>query len=135
MVVVALVALACGSEVASPVATPPRVLGDGEQWLPVANFRLPNGETLLCTGGGFVGDYRIHGASTDPRLAWLVAPTGERIELAWPNGYSARFTPDLEILDQEGRIVGKAGSRVTGSCRTAEPGVFRADLLPLTAPS
>ena len=38
---------------------------------------------------------------------------GERTELAWPVGYSARFVPDLELLDASGRVVARGASVVT----------------------
>ena len=76
-----------------PIPTPSRALGPGERWLPVANWTLPDGSTLLCAGVGFVGDIRLRGAPDDPRLVWMVYPDGSRTDLAWPVGYSARFAP------------------------------------------
>jgi hypothetical protein len=121
----AIVLLGC---VSRPVPTPTRPLGPGEAWLPIANWTLPDGSTLLCAGGGFVGDIRLRGAANDPRLAWMVYPDGSRTELSWPVGYSARFVPRLEVLDGAGRVVGRDGSLVTGGCSTQEPGVMYVEL-------
>jgi hypothetical protein len=114
--------------IARPVPTPSRPLGPGEQWLPVANWTLPSGDTFLCAGGGFVQDIRLRGAPDDPRLVWMVYPDGGRTDLSWPAGYSARFVPTLEVLDGSGRVVGRDGTLVTGGCGTQEPGVMFVEL-------
>ena len=106
-----------------PAATPSRALGSGERWLPVANF----GSNGLCAGGGYIGDFRLHGAADDPRLTWMIRPDGTRAELAWPIGYSARFTPNLEVLDDRGQRVAVEGSLVTGGCATFDAGVTLPD--------
>ena len=104
--------------------TPSRALGPGEQWLPVAVW---NG--MLCAGGGFVGDFRIRGALTDPRLTWMERPDGTRQDVAWPVGYSARFTPQLELLDDEGAVIARESDHVDGGCPTAETGVMAVEFL------
>jgi hypothetical protein len=53
---------------------------------------------------------------------------GQRLELAWPLGYSARFTPRLELLDENGDVVGREGDELTGGCTTADPGVWFVEL-------
>ena len=79
-----------------PEATPGRALGPGEQWVPVAPNRYMNGVPLLCAGTGWAGGgYVLAGSPGDPRLVWMIADG--RQELEWPVGYSARFTPDLEL--------------------------------------
>ena len=119
---IVIVLASCGS-VPAPLATPNRTLGPGERWLPVANF----GSSGLCAGGGTVGDVRLHGAADDPHQAWMILPDGRRTELAWQAGYSARFTPNLEVLDDHGQSVAVEGSLVTGTCSTADPGVVLPD--------
>jgi len=121
----AAVLLGC---VSRPVPTPTRALGPGEAWLPVTNWTLPDGSTLLCAGGGFVGDFRLRGSPIDPRLVWMANPDGSRTDLSWPSGYSARFVPGLEVLDQNGRVVGRDGTLVTGGCSTQEHGVMSVEL-------
>jgi hypothetical protein len=63
----------CGSPEQS--ASPLRALGPGEQWLPVAHW----GQSFLCAGGGYVGDFRLHGSPDDPRLAWMTWPEGSMV--------------------------------------------------------
>ena len=59
----------------------------------------------------------LHGATADPRAAWLIDDfSGTRIDVEWPPGYRARFTPNLEVLDASEVVVLKAGDPVTGAC-------------------
>ncbi len=120
VLVICLTLAACG---AKPTPTPPRALGVGEQWLPAANW----GDNMLCAGTGYVGEFRLHGAAGDSRLAWMIRPDGTRTELAWPVGFSARFNPALQVLDGQGRVVASEGSIVQGGCGTADPGVTSPD--------
>jgi hypothetical protein len=109
--------------------TPHRTLGPGEQWVPVAVWVDSSGQAEpLCAGGGFIGDIRLHGSASDPRLVWMTWPEKGRIELAWPVGYSARFTPQLELLDDAGRVVGREGTYVTGGCNIADSKVMSVTL-------
>jgi hypothetical protein len=54
----------------------------------------------------------------------LVTDLGGRIDVIWPPGYRARFTPNLEVLDGSGVIVIRAGDSVTGGCVTADPSIL-----------
>jgi hypothetical protein len=121
----AVLVAACSSR---PAATPQRSLGPGERRVPTVNLTTPEGQQLLCAGGGFVEEVRLRGSPDDPRLVWMVDRDGARTDLAWPVGYSAPFTPDLELLDNSGRVVGRQGSLVVGGCETADPGVMWVDL-------
>jgi hypothetical protein len=120
LLVICVALAACGGK---PTPTPSRALGAGEHWLPVANW----GDNMLCAGTGYSGDHRLHGAASDPRLAWMIRPDGTRGELGWPVGFSARFTPTLEVLDDHGRVIASEGSIVQGGCGTADPGVTYPD--------
>lgn len=66
-----------------------------------------------CLGIGMEGTLR--GASDDPRVAWLIVD-GRRVDVVWPTGYSAVFTPGLEILDEGGKVVLRGGDGVAGGC-------------------
>jgi hypothetical protein len=89
-----------------------------ERWEPV------NGVPVACGGVGYEGEFRLHGSSTDDRYVWMTFPDGSRHELAWPLGYSARFTPALELLDEDGKVVAREGSLIVGGCETPQPGVL-----------
>ena len=107
----------CGQTATSPVPT--RSLGPGERWLPVANWT-----GRLCGGGGFVGDFRLHGSPDDPSTAWMTYPDGSRKELAWSPGTSARFIPALEVVGPDGNVIAREGSLVTGGCPVGDPNVL-----------
>lgn len=83
---------------------------------------LPPGAVAACAGIALSAV--LHGDATDPRLAWLIADPGKRIEVTWPPAYRARFTPDLEVLDASGVVVLKAGDPVSGACVTGDPRVL-----------
>ena len=125
VVLTALLVAACSVR---PMATPQRSLGPGERWVPIASWTTPGGQQVLCAGGGFAEAIRLRGSPDDPRLVWMVDAGGTRTELAWPVGYSARFTPQLELLDNSGRVVGRQGTLVVGGCQTADHGVMAVEL-------
>jgi hypothetical protein len=59
----------------------------------------------------------LRGDEADPRVTWGVdRATGERIELLWPVGCRARFSLQLELLDDHGRVVGREGDLSIGGC-------------------
>ena len=75
-----------------------------------------------CAGVGLIGT-TLHGDGADPHVAWLMNDFG-RLDVTWPPGYRARFTPRLEILDGTGRVVLIEGSTVDGGCVTGDPSVL-----------
>jgi hypothetical protein len=83
-----------------------------------------NGVPIACAGTGFAPDVRLHGSATDPRLAWMVWADGSRRELVWPLGYSARFDPGLEVLDEAGHVVAHEGTLLTGGCPMTSDGAM-----------
>jgi hypothetical protein len=75
-------------------------------------------------------DATIHGSAADPRLAWAIDNgSGKRVELVWPSGYTARFSPDLAILDRDGQVVARDGDLIIGSClnNDDEPAAIQVD--------
>jgi hypothetical protein len=79
----------------------------------------------LCRGVGYEGVLR--GDRDDPRVAWGEKETRVnrlvlRRELVWPAGYTARFTPQIEVLDASRRIRYVAGDVIEGGCATG-PGI------------
>jgi hypothetical protein len=65
----------------------------------------------------------LRGSADDPRVAWAEIERGQsgrtrRIELVWPTGYTARFTPRVEILDPSRHVRYVEGDLIAGGCRT-----------------
>lgn len=103
----------------------PVAVGDGTWRLPAANWTRDGG-TLLCAGGGWIGA-TIHGSPNDPAVVW-VDRAGSHLRLAWPSaGYTARFTPSLEVLDASGAVVFREGDAVAGGCETGDSGTWQID--------
>jgi hypothetical protein len=125
--VAVLIAVGCAAPEPARRSAGERPLGPGEEWLPLANWMLPDGGRLLCTGGGTIGDFEAHGSPDDPRIAWMTWPDGHRSELAFDPGWSARFVPGLELIDPSGSVAARDGTRISGICATAEPGVSRVE--------
>lgn len=120
--VVLLVAMLGGCE-AAPSASPSRslrALGPGERPLPVAVWR-DGDRSYLCAGAGFGNRVELRGSPDDPRLAWG-SRGNQRLELVWPEGYSARFVPTLEVLDDAGKVIARDGDRITGGCLLGDEG-------------
>jgi len=72
-----------------------------------------------CRGVGLV-DSTLAGSPTDPRVTWLVSG-GVRSEIVWPPGFTARFTPHLEVRDASGSTVFRAGDKISGGCVAGTP--------------
>jgi hypothetical protein len=110
--IAALLVAACGVLGPTPVPSAPRPLGPGEIWLPVIDVHDGH---AVCAGGGTIGDFRLHGSATDPRLVWMTEPDGRERSLVWPLGTSARFVPGLEVLDPRGTVIAREGTGITGT--------------------
>jgi hypothetical protein len=74
-----------------------------------------------CIGLGFDGELR--GSRSDPRITWAVGSDGLRYELVWPRGYTARFVPGLEVLDEQGAVIARDGSSLVSGCPEESGGV------------
>ena len=72
--------------------------------------------TGSCRGIGL--DAWLTGDPSDPRVAWLADDRGIRVDIVWPPGYTARFTPALEVVTSEGFVRLRAGDHVDGGCTT-----------------
>lgn len=79
---------------------------------------LPLADPIPCAGVG--NDGMLAGSPTDPRVAWLVGSNGARSEIVWPRGFTARFDPDLAVVDASGKVVYRAGDRPGGGCVTGD---------------
>jgi len=74
-----------------------------------------------CRGIGLGGVVR--GDPQEPDVVWLEEPaTGRRLdlELRWPPGTVARFTPEVEIVLDDGRVLYADGDEIAGGCATAD---------------
>ncbi len=125
VLILALLVLSACAAPLPPSAVPPsslqQPLASGEMALSTdPPIELPSGAVAACGGIGLSAV--LHGAATDPHLAWLVNDLGKRLEVTWPPGYRARLAPDLEVLDAEGVVVLREGDAVSGGCVTGEPG-------------
>ena len=77
-------------------------------------------------------DAALTGDANDPRVAWVVQ-NGLRLDVVFPAGYRARFAPELEILDTDGKVVARGGDPIGGGCTTGSDA--RGPLLILWPPS
>jgi hypothetical protein len=80
------------------------------------NVLLPTIDAQACAGVGT--EAVLAGDANDPRVAWLLE-SGARVDVVFPPGFSARFTPALEVLNASGAVVARAGDRIDGYCVTA----------------
>lgn len=63
---------------------------------------------ILCTASGVVPDVEgyLRGDPADTAWpVWLEAADGHRLYVLWPPGFSVRFTPEPELLDEHGTVV------------------------------
>ena len=92
---------------------------------------VPLWQGYACAGVGLVSTV-VRGSPNDPHVAWLeqsiaapgLAVVTQRIEAIWPQGYRARFTPKLEVLDGWGNVVLRDGDTVSGTCGPSDGGYF-----------
>jgi hypothetical protein len=56
-----------------------------------------------------LSDVTLHGAASASPPLWVETADGRRLRIVWPDGYSARFAPDAQLLDGAGRTVASEG--------------------------
>jgi hypothetical protein len=83
--------------------------------LPVVQWSI-YGMPAACAGVGFHNGRMLHGSPSGPFTTWIEAQPGKPEQVVWPVGYSAIFTPQLQVLDAVGRVVAVEGSVATGGC-------------------
>jgi hypothetical protein len=79
-----------------------------------ATIRTEDVSGMACGGVGLV-DTRLRGDANDPAVAWLQGQNGPT-SVAFPKGFTARFTPRLEILDESGVVRFRDGDVIDGGC-------------------
>lgn len=72
-------------------------------------------EDAYCSGALWSG-LVLAGAPWELPAAWVVDDEGRRSEITWPEGYWARFLPDLEVVDAAGATILRAGDQVRRAC-------------------
>ena len=80
-----------------------------------ATIRTVDVSGTACAGIG-INDGTLRGDRRDPRVAWLDHGSSGTMDLVFPTGFTARFTPRLEILDATGQVRFREGSAITGGC-------------------
>ena len=84
------------------------------------------GQSVVCVAVPI--DATLHGSPTDRAVAWLIdGRSGQRVQAAWPDGYTARFDPELAVIDQSGAVVLHEGDQVTRACFTGLIDVYWLD--------
>lgn len=73
------------------------------------------GQPILCPAYRTIPAVKgtLGGRAGAPDPVWLVAPDGRDLVVVWPAGFSVRFNPSVELLDDEGRSVATADQPVT----------------------
>ena len=79
-----------------------------------------------------LGDTVLRGDASDPRVAWIeqhvalpeASPQDITVAVIFPAGYRAAFTPKLEILDENDKVVLRDGDPIQGTCGGDSSGVY-----------
>ncbi len=94
---------------------PPTTSAAGISLRATTNWPTAPATPPACAGVGL--DAVLHGDAGDPAVAWITDRAGAgRIEVIWPPGYLARFSPRLVVVDPTGAIVHREGDAITGGC-------------------
>lgn len=67
------------------------------------------GVEVLCASA-LHAPFTLEGAATASPAVWGVDIARHRFGIVWPPGFSARFSPGLEILDTSGAVVARQGT-------------------------
>jgi hypothetical protein len=104
-------------------ATPPlRAPASGPALRTVDVSVAPSGAVAAYAGIGLEGA-TLRGDPHDWRVAWLDLGRNGTRRLVFPQGFTARFTPRLEVLDASGQVRFHDGDAIPGAC------VWGSDLL------
>ena len=107
-----LLGVAIASCAAAPRQTPP----PGEIIPgPILTFPFVRGVTTACPAFAAVNPVRgvFEGDPTrSSQVAWLRAPDGRQLTVAWPEGFTVRFEPSAVLYNERGVAVAKHGQAV-----------------------
>ncbi|HEX5467176.1 MAG TPA: hypothetical protein VFW92_10935 [Candidatus Limnocylindrales bacterium] len=70
----------------------------------------PSGQQILCSVALHVPFTLVGDPTADPPDWGVTRADARRFDIVWPAGFTARFDPDLEILDPSGAVVARAGT-------------------------
>ena len=70
---------------------------------------------MACAGTGLISA-TLQGDANDPRVAWIEIKDHGTRGVLFPDSFTARFTPNLEILDASGQVRFRAGDAIDGGC-------------------
>jgi len=70
---------------------------------------------IACAGIGFIGA-TLQADPNDPRVAWIAIKDHGTKGVIFPMGFTARFTPKLEVFDASGQVRFRAGDAIDGGC-------------------
>ena len=80
-----------------------------EQRVPLATSEPPPGGQLEACPNALLASVRLEGDPAQRPAVWVVGQDGRRLSILWRHGFSARFTPRLELLDEDGKVVAREG--------------------------
>lgn len=102
---------------ATPIPTTPQIETAPPPSAPIRTVDMSGGGSvpLACAGIGLI-DATLQGHANDPRVAWIEIKDHGTEGVLFPKGFTARFTPYLEILDASGQVKFRAGSVIDGGC-------------------
>ncbi|MFN8622461.1 MAG: hypothetical protein U0869_17135 [Chloroflexota bacterium] len=84
--------------------------------LPRGTIDLPGGEGRIgeACGSGESGRWVLRGDPLSDPPVWAERD-GHRAALGWPDGWTARFRPDLEIVRSDGTVAARGGDRCSAT--------------------
>lgn len=94
IVLVVVIVVACSTGSPSPAT------------VVVPTFKpLPSGECPTAQ----LAAVRLRGDRAADPPVWVEDAQGKKLSILWPNGFSARFDPDLSLIGGSGQVVARAG--------------------------
>jgi hypothetical protein len=66
---------------------------------------IPSGECPTAQ----MAAVRLRGDRAADPPVWVEDAQGKKMSVLWPNGFSARFDPDLSLIGADGRVIARSG--------------------------
>jgi hypothetical protein len=74
----------------------------------------PAGQVDLCPTAAFT-PFTLAGDPAKSPPVWGINSFGDVFAITWPTGFTARFSPGLQIIDPTGAVVATGGVVITGA--------------------